>query len=116
MPGRRASHQGVGDVAPFRCLLKGLIVVLVASAIAASVNPVRAQAAQWPTTEFTVVLHDHRQTAVDSAIAALGNQTGLYEEALQPHIVQIEAYLHEVALEYQAWISRHQRSHLGAAL
>ena len=102
MPGRRASHQGVGDVAPFRRLLKGLIVVLAASAIAASVNPVRAQAAHWPTTEFTVVLHDHRQTAVDSAIAALGNQTGLYEEALQPHIVQIETYLHEVALEYQA--------------
>ncbi|WP_299949236.1 hypothetical protein [Hyphomonas sp. BRH_c22] len=84
---------------------RGLIAALVAWTLVPGLASAEAKAVPWPTTEFVVVLEDpHLNDVQRAAIAAIGvldNQTGLMDDAMQPHIDRIEAYLHEVALEYQ---------------
>ena len=86
-------------------IFRGSIAALIICAMGQGVAAAQAKAMRWPSTEFVVVMENpHLNDVQRAAIAAIGvldNQTGLMDEAMQPHIEKIEAYLHEVALEYQ---------------
>ena len=90
--------------APTR-ILRGLLTAILVWTIGQGIATAKEKAVPWPTTEFVVIMEspylNDLQRAAISAIGVLDNQTGLVDEAMQPHIEKIEAYLHEVALEYQ---------------
>ena len=86
-------------------ILRGLLAAILVWTIGQGIATAKEKAVPWPTTEFVVIMEspylNDMQRAAISAIGVLDNQTGLVDEAMQPHIEKIEAYLHEVALEYQ---------------